>query len=242
MTSEMITLQNLIYNSNNIVFLGGAGVSTESGIPDFRSEKGIYNTLTTYGKPAEEILSRTFFDEQPEKFFDFYRHEMVYLDAKPNAAHKGLAKLEAMGKIKAVITQNIDGLHQMAGSSRVLELHGSILRNYCMSCGKFFDLEYMMKSETIPRCNLCGKIIKPDVVLYQEALDNDILTKSIQAIKEAKLMIIGGTSLNAYPAAGLVRYFKGQALVLINKGETPYDSQANLVIHESIGKVLKEIL
>lgn len=242
MISKITTLQKLINTSNNIVFLGGAGVSTESGIPDFRGEKGIYKIQKTYGSPAEKILSRPFFDEQPERFFEFYRQEMVCLDAKPNAAHMALARLEIMGKLKAVITQNIDGLHQMAGSSRVLELHGSIYRNYCIDCGKFFDLEYMMKAEAIPRCDLCGNKIKPDVVLYQEGLDDEVLMKSVQAISEAEVMIIGGTSLNVYPAAGLIHYFKGRALVLINKSETSYDSQADLVIHDSIGKVLGEAI
>jgi len=241
MTAEMTRFQKLVNASNNSVFFGGAGVSTESGIPDFRGENGIYNIQKTYGDPAEKILSRPFFDEQPERFFEFYRQEMVYLDAKPNTAHFALARLELMGKLKAVITQNIDGLHQMAGSSKVLELHGSIHRNYCMNCGKFFDLDYMMKAETVPRCNLCGNKIKPDVVLYQEGLDDDVFRKSAKAISEAEVLIIGGTSLNVYPAAGLIRYFKGRALVLINKSETPYDSQADLVIHDSIGKVLGEV-
>lgn len=242
MTADMTTLQNLIKTSKNMVFLGGAGVSTESGIPDFRGEKGIYRIKETYGSPAERILSRTFFDLQPESFYEFYRHEMVYLDAKPNAAHMALARLESKGKLKAIITQNIDGLHQMAGSRNVFELHGSIHRNHCMGCGKFFDLDYMMTSGSIPYCDVCGHIVKPDVVLYEEGLNERILSRSVQMVREADLMIVGGTSLNVYPAAGLVRHFNGSALVLINKGKTPYDKHADLLIQDSLGKVLGEII
>ena len=234
-------LSEMIKESSRIVFFGGAGVSTESGIPDFRSEKGIYRTVQTYGCPPEEILSHTFFVRKPEVFFDFYKNIMLYPDAQPNDAHLALARLEAAGKLTAVVTQNIDGLHQSAGSRTVHELHGSVLRNYCSKCGRFFaGLDIVLGSEGVPHCPDCGGIIKPDVVLYEESLDSDTIEASVKAIGEADMLIVGGTSLNVYPAAGFVQYYRGSRMVLINKSETPYDRYANLLIHDSIGKVLKE--
>jgi len=235
-------LKETIANSNNIVFFGGAGVSTESGIPDFRSENGIYNTLKKYGEPPETILSHSYFLNNTGKFYKYYKENIVHTTAKPNDAHLAIAKLEKLGKIKAVITQNIDDLHQKAGSEEVYELHGSIMRNYCMDCGASYDLDYIINSEEIPVCNKCGGLVKPDVVLYQEPLDNDIMRKSIEHIANADALIIGGTSLVVYPAAGLIEYFKGDNLILINKGTTSYDDYANLVINESIGKVFKEVI
>lgn len=232
-------LQDMISESDNIVFFGGAGVSTESGIPDFRSVDGLYHQQYDY--PPETILSHTFYRRNPEEFYRFYRNKMLCLDAEPNAAHKKLAELEAVGKLKAVVTQNIDGLHQKAGSKKVLELHGSVLRNYCERCGKFFDAEYILNSEGIPKCDDCGGSIKPDVVLYEEGLDQRTITESIEAISEADMLIIGGTSLVVYPAAGLVDYYRGNKLVLINKSVTSMDSKADLVISDSIGKVLGQI-
>ena len=234
-------LKEIINNSENIVFFGGAGVSTESNIPDFRSESGLYNAKQRYGRSPEEILSHSFFTRHTDVFFDYYKNNLIYTDARPNKAHRALAKLEAEGKLKAVVTQNIDGLHQKAGSRTVFELHGSVLRNYCMDCGEFYDLDYVMDDENcegnIPKCRKCGGIVKPDVVLYEEALDEDCMMGAIRAIQQADTMIIGGTSLVVYPAAGLIRYFGGKKLVLINKQATPYDGQAELVIHDSIGKV-----
>ena len=229
----------MVQGSDNIVFFGGAGVSTESGIPDFRSVDGLYNQKYKY--PSETILSHTFFMEKTEEFYEFYRDKLLCPNVKPNAAHLKLAELEKEGKLKAVITQNIDGLHQAAGSKNVLELHGSVLRNYCTKCHKAFPLEYMAKATGIPRCDKCGGIIKPDVVLYEEGLDNDILMRSVDYIQKADMLIIGGTSLVVYPAAGLVRYYRGHKLVLINKGATSMDSSANLVISDSIGKVMSAI-
>ncbi|HHW46157.1 MAG TPA: NAD-dependent protein deacylase [Clostridiales bacterium] len=229
----------LVKNSDNIVFFGGAGVSTESGIPDFRSVDGLYNQKYDY--PPEVILSHTFFMTNTEEFYRFYRDKMIFLDAKPNITHIVLAKLEQLGKLKAVVTQNIDGLHQMAGSKTVYELHGSIYRNYCLKCGKFYGIEKIINSEGIPKCE-CGGIIKPDVVLYEEQLDTDTLENSISAIHNADMLIVGGTSLSVYPAAGLIRYFKGNKLVLINKTPTQYDSIADLVINDSLGKVMKELM
>ena len=235
-------LKEIINNSENIVFFGGAGVSTESNIPDFRSESGLYNAKQRYGRSPEEILSHSFFTRHTDVFFDYYKNNLIYTDARPNKAHRALAKLEAEGKLKAVVTQNIDGLHQKAGSRTVFELHGSVLRNYCMDCGEFYDLDYVMDDENcegnIPKCRKCGGIVKPDVVLYEEALDEDCMMGAIRAIQQADTMIIGGTSLVVYPAAGLIRYFGGKKLVLINKQATPYDGQADLVIHDSIGKVM----
>lgn len=240
MTEETKKLAGMIDQSSRIVFFGGAGVSTESGIPDFRSEQGIYNTIHNYGCSPEEILSHTFFMRKPEKFFDFYRTTMVYKEAQPNKAHKALAKLEAMGKLTAIVTQNIDGLHQAAGSRNVYEVHGSIHRNYCMKCRKAFSLDELMAMEGVPHCDKCGGVIKPDVVLYEEALDEATINKSIRAIEKADMLIVGGTSLNVYPAASFVRYYHGHRLVLINKSATPYDQYADLLIHDSIGKVLSE--
>lgn len=230
--------KELVDKSNNIVFFGGAGVSTESGIPDFRSKDGLYNQKYKY--PPEEILSHEFFIENTEEFYKFYKDKMDSLKYEPNITHKKLAYLEQEGKLKAVITQNIDGLHQKAGSKNVLELHGSVLRNYCIKCNKFYDAEYVFNSEGIPKCT-CGGIIKPDVVLYGESLDEEVLEKSVYAIAKADLMIVGGTSLMVSPANGLIRYFRGGNLVLINKDRTPYDNLANLVINDSLGKVMSNI-
>ncbi|WP_333887798.1 NAD-dependent protein deacylase [Clostridium sp.] len=236
-------LKSIVHSSENIVFLGGAGVSTESNIPDFRSEAGIYKTKNNFSYPPEIMLSHTFFMSHTEDFFDFYRKKMIYKDAKPNDTHYALAELEKRGKLKAIITQNIDGLHQMAGSKNVLELHGSIHRNHCIKCNKFFDLDYVIKSkELIPKCDKCNGLVKPDVVLYEESLDTDVLNTSVEYIRNADILIVGGTSLVVYPAAGLVDYFNGSNLVLINKSTTPYDNKANIIIHDSIGKVLKSIL
>lgn len=233
-------LQDMISECDNIVFFGGAGVSTESGIPDFRSVDGLYHQQYDY--PPETILSHTFYRRNPEEFYRFYRNKMLCLDAEPNAAHKKLAELEAAGKLKAVVTQNIDGLHQKAGSKKVLELHGSVLRNYCERCGKFFDAEYILNSEGVPKCDDCGGSIKPDVVLYEEGLDQRTITESIEVISAADMLIIGGTSLVVYPAAGLVDYYRGNKLVLINKSVTSMDSKADLVISDSIGKVFRQIV
>lgn len=229
----------MLKKSDNIVFFGGAGVSTESGIPDFRSEQGIYKTKQDFGVSPETILSHTFFMQQTQKFYEFYKTTMIYENAKPNKAHEALAKLEAMGKLKAVVTQNIDGLHQAAGSRIVYELHGTVHKNKCMRCGKAYSLDTVMAADGIPRCT-CGGMIKPEVVLYEEGLDGGTIEKSIEAIRRADMLIVGGTSLNVYPAASFVQYYRGDRLVLINKSETPYDGCANLLIHDSIGKVLSE--
>ena len=231
-------LKELINGSNNIVFFGGAGVSTESGIPDFRSTDGLYHQ--EYDYPPETILSHSFFMRNPEEFYRFYKNKMLCLDAKPNMAHKKLAELEKAGKLKAVITQNIDGLHQAAGSKEVLELHGSVHRNYCMKCGKSYDAEYMLHAEGVPTCS-CGGRIKPDVVLYEEGLDTNTIEESVRAISNAQILIIGGTSLAVYPAAGLIDYFRGEALVVINKSSTPRDRNADLLIKEPIGQVFSQI-
>lgn len=236
-------LKDIINESSNIVFFGGAGVSTESNIPDFRSESGIYKTKNNYSYPPEVMLSHSFFIKHTEDFFDFYKAKMIYREAKPNDAHIALAKLEEMGKLRAVITQNIDGLHQLAGSKNVLELHGSVLRNYCMKCKESFDLDYVMDSkEIIPHCNKCNGVVKPDVVLYEESLDIDVMERAIKYIQKADTLVIGGTSLVVYPAAGLIQYFKGKNLILINKDATTYDDKADLVIKDSIGKVFKEVI
>ena len=229
----------MVQESDNIVFFGGAGVSTESGIPDFRSVDGLYNQKYDY--PPETILSHTFYMRHTEEFYRFYRDKMLCLDAKPNVTHQKLAELEAAGKVKAVITQNIDGLHQMAGSKNVLELHGSIHRNYCMRCGKFFDAAYVKNSEGAPKCDECGGLIKPDVVLYEEGLDENVISKTIHYISQADVLIIGGTSLVVYPAAGLIDYFKGSHLILINKSATQRDSQTDLVINDKIGEVFGQL-
>lgn len=238
MSNQIEHFKQVLEQSSNIIFFGGAGVSTESGIPDFRSKDGIYNQKYKY--PPEYILSHTFFINNTEEFYKFYREKMNSLKYKPNITHIKLAELERKGKLKAVITQNIDGLHQKAGSKEVYELHGSVHRNYCMKCNKFYDAEYVFNSEGIPKCD-CGGIIKTDVVLYEEGLDNIVLRNSIQAIQSADLMIVAGTSLTVYPASGLINYFNGKTLVLINRDETPYDNVANLVIHESLGKVFETI-
>ena len=228
-------LKQWIAQSDSIVFFGGAGVSTESGIPDFRSVDGLYNQ--TYDYPPETIISHSFYVRNPQEFYRFYKDRMLFPAAKPNRAHLALAKLEQEGKLKTVITQNIDGLHQAAGSKEVLELHGSVHRNYCTRCGQFYGLDYVMKSEWVPKCS-CGGIIKPDVVLYEEGLDNRILQKAVRAIHNADMLMIGGTSLVVYPAAGLIDYYQGKRLVLINKDKTARDSMADLVINEKIGEVL----
>lgn len=233
-------LQEIIDKSNDIVFFGGAGVSTESGIPDFRSESGIFKSLEKYGDTPENLISHTYFSSHTKEFFEYYKDTLVFSDAEPNPAHLKLAELEKKGKLNAVITQNIDGLHQKAGSSTVLELHGSIHRNYCQICNKEYSLDFILESEGIPRCD-CGGVVKPDVVLYEEPLDNNVLSYSIDFIQNADTLIIGGTSLVVYPAAGLINYFHGDNLVLINKSETAYDNFANLVINEPIGETLDKI-
>lgn len=238
MDEKIKTLQQWIDESSVIVFFGGAGVSTESGIPDFRSVDGLYNQK--YAWPPEQILSRSFFDAQPEEFYRFYRDKMLCLDAQPNAAHKKLAELEAAGKLRSVVTQNIDGLHQKAGSKRVWELHGSVHRNYCMKCHKPYSVEDIKAGTGIPKC-ACGGTIKPDVVLYEEGLDSDTIEGAVADIRAADLLIIGGTSLAVYPAAGLINYFRGSRLVLINKSPTPYDDRASLAINLPIGQVLGQI-
>lgn len=236
-------LKSVIKESNNVVFFGGAGVSTESNIPDFRSNTGLYKTKNDYSYPPEVMLSHTFFVEHTEDFFEFYRKNMIFKDAKPNPAHLALAELEKQGKLKAVITQNIDGLHQMAGSKNVMELHGSIHRNYCMRCGAFYDLDYILESKSIiPKCSKCGGTVKPDVVLYEEMLDMDVMNRAVSYISNADVFIVGGTSLVVYPAANLVTYYRGKKLILINKSSTPYDYAANMVIHDSIGRVLSDVL
>ena len=238
MGNEIEKLQKIIDESRNIVFFGGAGVSTESGIPDFRSQDGLYNQKYDY--PPETILSHTFFMRKPEEFFKFYRDKMLCDTAKPNAAHLKLAEMEQTGKLKAVITQNIDNLHQMAGSKKVLELHGSVYRNHCVKCGKSYDFKYMKESKDVPRCSCCG-MIKPDVVLYEEGLDDYTIQESVRVISEAEVLIIGGTSLAVYPAAGLIDYFRGNHLVVINKAPTPRDKYADILIKEPIGQVFSQI-
>ena len=239
MNKEIEKLQEIIDDSENIVFFGGAGVSTESNIPDFRSATGIYHQKYKYS--PEQVVSHSFFMKYPEAFYEFYKDKMMALDAKPNAAHYKLAEWEAQGKCRAVVTQNIDGLHQMAGSKNVLELLGSIHRNYCMRCGKFFDAAYVKNSEGAPKCDECGGLIKPDVVLYEEGLDENVISKTIHYISQADVLIIGGTSLVVYPAAGLIDYFKGSHLILINKSATKRDSQADLVINDKIGEVFGQL-
>jgi len=245
-------LKRIIESSDNIVFFGGAGVSTESGIPDFRSESGLYQALNDYGRPAEELICRPFFDRKPEIFFDYYKKNLIYPEAKPNEAHYALARLERQGKVKAIVTQNIDGLHQQAGSKNVLELHGSVLRNNCMQCGTVYDLHYILDPRNcldgdghetmIPMCSKCGGIVKPDVVLYQESLNEQTLSNAVAAIENADTLIVGGTSLVVYPAAGLINYFKGKHLILINKSTTQYDGRADLVINDAIGSIFAALL
>ena len=235
--TERETLKQWLAESNNIVFFGGAGVSTESKIPDFRSTDGLYNQQYAYS--PEVILSYTFYMRKTEEFYRFYRNKMLFPDAEPNRAHLALAKLEEQGKLKAVVTQNIDGLHQAAGSKAVMELHGSVLRNYCMRCGKFYGVDAILHSDGVPTCS-CGGTIKPDVVLYEEGLDQKTIQKSVNYIANADMLIIGGTSLTVYPAAGLIDYYRGNKLVLINKSVTPMDNRADLVISGPIGEILGE--
>ena len=242
MTEEIRELAQILKDSNNIVFFGGAGVSTESNIPDFRSSNGLWNEKLKINFTPEQLVSHTFYMQYPDEFFKFYKDKLIYPEAEPNKAHLALAKLEEMGKLKAVVTQNIDGLHQAAGSKVVYELHGSVLRNYCEHCHTFYDEKYILESEGVPVCEKCGARVKPDVVLYEEGLDQKIINGSVNAIMNADTLIIGGTSLVVYPAAGLIQYFQGKNLILINKSETSADRNADLVIHDSIGKVLSEAL
>ena len=235
---ETAALQKWIEESSNIVFFGGAGVSTESGIPDFRSTDGLYNQQYDY--PPETIISHSFYVKKPKEFYRFYKNKMLFPEAKPNRAHMALAKLEREGKVKAVVTQNIDGLHQAAGSREVLELHGSVHRNYCTRCGRFYSLDDILKADGVPVCD-CGGVIKPDVVLYEEGLDSQTISDAVYAISHADVLIIGGTSLAVYPAAGMIDYFRGSHLVLINRSSTPRDSQADLVINDSIGEVFGQL-
>ncbi|SEP97940.1 MULTISPECIES: NAD-dependent protein deacylase [Butyrivibrio] len=239
MSDAVERLKELVESTDNIVFFGGAGVSTESGIPDFRSQDGLYNQKYKY--PPEQIVSHTFLTKKPQEFFEFYKDRMIYQDAKPNKAHLKLAQWEKEGKLKAVITQNIDGLHQAAGSKNVLELHGSTLRNYCLKCGRRYDIDYVINSkETIPYCE-CGGMVRPDVVLYEEGLDMDVIESAVSYIKNADVLIIGGTSLAVYPAAGLIDYYTGDKLVVVNKSATPRDSQADLVVQGSIGEIFDQL-
>lgn len=238
MPSKIETLKSWIEQAHRAVFFGGAGVSTESGIPDFRSVDGLYHQKFDY--PPETIISRSFFDRRPEEFFKFYREKMLLLGFEPNVTHRVLARLEQEGHLAAVVTQNIDGLHQKAGSRRVFELHGSVLRNYCMRCGRAYHATFIRDCPGVPRCD-CGGIVKPDVVLYEEPLDEKTLTGAVKAISRADLLIVGGTSLTVYPAAGLLRYYGGDRLVLINRDETPYDNEASLVLHESLGEVFSRL-
>lgn len=240
MSRKMEQLVEILKESERIVFFGGAGCSCESGIPDFRSADGLWNEKLKSNLTPEQLVSHTFFLRYPENFFKFYKDKLIYPEAKPNGAHIALAKLEKMGKLQAVVTQNIDGLHQAAGSKRVYELHGSVLRNYCMDCHAFYDEKFILESEGVPKCPACGGVVKPDVVLYEEGLDDGIIRRAIDAIANADTLIIGGTSLVVYPAAGLIDYFRGKNLVLINKSVTPADHKANLVIHDALGKVLSE--
>lgn len=238
MPSKIETLKSWIEQAHRAVFFGGAGVSTESGIPDFRSVDGLYHQKFDY--PPETIISRSFFDRRPEEFFKFYREKMLPLGFEPNVTHRVLARLEQEGHLAAVVTQNIDGLHQKAGSRRVFELHGSVLRNYCMRCGRAYPATFIRDCPGVPRCD-CGGIVKPDIVLYEEPLDEKTLTGAVTMISRADLLIVGGTSLTVYPAAGLLRYYGGDRLVLINRDETPYDNEASLVLHESLGKVFSQL-
>lgn len=240
MDEKIKELKDILDNSENVVFFGGAGVSTASGIPDFRSSDGLYSLKLNRNFTPEELVSHTFFTQYPEDFFEFYKDKLVYPDAEPNACHAGLAKLEKEGKLSAVVTQNIDGLHQAAGSENVYELHGSVKRNYCTHCGKFFDEDYILNSDGVPTCDVCGAQVKPDVVLYEEALDPATMSGAIEAISKADTLIVGGTSLIVYPAAGMINYFRGKNLVLINKTPTPADSMATLVINDDIAKVIGE--
>ena len=235
-------LKQMIENSKSTVFLGGAGVSTESGIPDFRSAAGLYSKDNDLGYAPEYLLSHSFFANETEKFFDYYRNNLIYKDAKPNKAHIALAELEKRGKLDAVVTQNIDGLHELAGSKNVIEIHGSVFRNYCVSCGKKYDVKKVIDAKGIPTCDACGGVVRPDVVLYEEGLNMSLLDNAINYIQNAKTLIVGGTSLNVYPVAGLLEYFRGKNLVIINKTITSYDNRADLVFRDSIGDVLSSIL
>ena len=236
---DIARLAEVLEQSRSMVFFGGAGMSTESGIPDFRSAEGIYHQKLHRHFSPEEMVSHSFFVEHTEDFYDFYREHLLYPKARPNDGHRALAELERMGKLTAVITQNVDGLHQLAGSKNVLELHGSVKRNFCMDCQAAYEMEHVAAGKGVPRCTRCGGIVKPDVVLYEEPLDSQVMEKAVQAIRSADTLLIGGTSLVVYPAAGLIKYFQGQNLVLINKSETKADEWADLVIHDAIGKVLK---
>lgn len=240
MNQNIKQLADILKDSKNIVFFGGAGVSTSSGVPDFRSSTGLYSKKLNRNFTPEQAVSHSFFVQHPEEFFDFYKKNLIYPDAKPNACHIALAKLEEIGKLSAVVTQNIDGLHQAAGSKVVYELHGSVLRNYCMKCHTFYDEKYILQADGVPKCEKCGGTIKPDVVLYEEGLDDQIISGAIHAITQADTLIIGGTSLVVYPAAGLIDYFSGNNLVLINKSTTPADNKADLVINDDIAKVMEE--
>ena len=238
MNSKLDTLKTWVDEAQRIVFFGGAGVSTESGIPDFRSVDGLYNQKFKY--PPETIISHSFFERRPEEFFDFYKEKMLPLGFEPNVTHKVLARWEREGKLLAVVTQNIDGLHQKAGSRNVLELHGSVLRNYCVRCHKSYSAEFVKNSKGVPLCD-CGGVVKPDVVLYEEGLDQDVMYRASRAISEADMLIVGGTSLTVWPAAGMIRYYRGSRLVLINRDATPYDDEADLVLHESLGEVFRQL-
>lgn len=238
MNSKLDTLKTWVDEAQRIVFFGGAGVSTESGIPDFRSVDGLYNQKFKY--PPETIISHSFFEERPEEFFAFYKEKMLPLGFEPNVTHKVLARWEREGKLLAVVTQNIDGLHQKAGSKNVLELHGSVLRNYCVRCHRSYSAEFVKNSKGVPRCD-CGGIVKPDVVLYEESLDQDVMYRAARAIDRADLLIVAGTSLTVWPAAGMIRYYRGSRLVLINRDETPFDREADLVLHEKLGEVFREL-
>ncbi len=240
MNEKIKQLTQILRDSNNIVFFGGAGVSTASQIPDFRSANGLFNERLNRTFTPEQLVSHTFFVKYPEDFYQFYKDKLIYPEAQPNACHKALVKLEQMGKLKAIVTQNIDGLHQMAGSQVVYELHGSVHRNYCLKCGAFYDAAYLLEAPGIPKCQRCGGVVKPDVVLYEEGLDDEVISAAVSAIAMAETLIIGGTSLVVYPAAGLIHYFKGKHLILINKSTTSADDTADLVIHDAIDKVLAE--
>lgn len=240
MEQKLAQLKDWLDEGQNIVFFGGAGVSTESGIPDFRSADGLYQK--DYHYPPEQVISHSFFKQNPSGFYEFYKENMVFPDAQPNPAHLALARLEERGKLTAVITQNIDGLHQKGGSKTVYELHGSVHRNACMKCKTFYDLDFVMKAEGVPYCPVCGGIVKPQVVLYEESLDDDTVNGAVRALHQADVLIVGGTSLTVYPAAGLLRYYQGKRLILINKSTTSYDSQANLTISAPIGEVLGSVV
>jgi len=242
MNEKIEQLKKIIDESSNIVFFGGAGVSTESGIPDFRSASGLYNQKLNREVSPEEMVSRTFYEQHTEDFFAFYKDKLIYPNAEPNYCHRALAELEAQGKLSAVVTQNIDGLHQKAGSKTVYELHGSVLRNYCTQCHAFYDETKVLNAKSIPLCDKCDGIVKPDVVLYEECLDDNVINGAVRSIERADTLIIGGTTLIVYPAAGLIRYFRGKNLVLINKTATPADDRADLVIHDSIGEVFRQVM